>query len=111
MACEAAEILAKDDIDVEVIDLRSVKPLDEKLLIDSVRKTGRVVIADGGWKTCGVAAEISAMLVEKNFKYLRAPIVRVSLPDAPAPASSSLEKAYYPSAMNIVSAVKNMEVG
>ena len=108
IACEAADILAKQGIDAEVIDLRSLKPLDEKLLVDSVRKTGRVVIADGGWKTCGVAAEISAVVAERAFRYLKAPVVRVSLPDAPAPASASLEKVYYPGAKNIISAIKKV---
>jgi pyruvate/2-oxoglutarate/acetoin dehydrogenase E1 component len=111
MACEAneaAEILDKKGIDAEVIDLRSLKPLDENLLVSSVKKTGRAVIVDGGWKTCGVSAEISTLIVEKAFSYLKSPIVRVSLPDAPAPASSVLEKAYYPDAKSIVSAVKQV---
>ena len=111
MACqanEAAKILEEEAIDVEVIDLCSLKPLDEKLLIGSVKKTGRVVIVDGGWKTCGVGAGVSALIVEKIFGYLKAPIVRVCLPDAPAPASSALEKVYYPNAQDIVSAVKKV---
>ena len=107
-ASKAAAILEKENIDVEVIDLRSLKPLDESLLFDSVKKTGRLVIADGGWKSCGVGAEISALVVEKVFEYLKAPIVRVSLPDTPAPASSALEKVYYPDADKIVSAVKGL---
>lgn len=107
-ASKAAESLEKEGIDVEVIDLRSLKPLDENLLLDSVKKTGRLVIADGGWKTCGVGAELAALVAEKAFRYLRAPIVRVSLPDAPAPASSALEKIYYPNAKDIVSAVKTL---
>ncbi|MFC2059687.1 alpha-ketoacid dehydrogenase subunit beta [Chloroflexota bacterium] len=105
-AIEAAENLAKEGIDVEVIDVRSLKPLDEDLLFESVKKTGRLVIADGGWKTCGVGAEISAMVVEKAFEHLKAPVIRVSLPDAPAPASSALERVYYPKAVDIASAVK-----
>lgn len=105
-ANKAAECLEKEGIDVEVIDLRSLKPVDEKLLFDSVKKTGRLIIADGGWKTCGVGAEISALVTENAFKYLNGPIVRVSLPDAPAPASSVLEKAYYPTSDDIVSAAK-----
>ena len=105
---EAAKTLEIQGIDVEVIDLRSLKPLDEDLVIASAKKTGRVVVVDGGWKTCGVGAEISAWVVEKTFSYLKAPIVRVSLPDAPAPASSALEKAYYPDVNTIVSAVKEV---
>ena len=104
---KAAESLEKERIDVEVIDLRSLKPLDKDLVFESVKKTGRLVIADGGWKTCGIAAEISALVSENIFEYLTAPIMRVSLPDTPAPASSILEEAYYPKAKNIIYAVKN----
>ena len=105
----AVEILNKEGIDVEVIDMRSLKPLDDNLLFESVRKTGRLVIADGGWKTCGAGAEIAARVTENDiFKELKAPIVRVSLPDAPAPASSALERVFYPTAENIFSAVKQL---
>lgn len=107
-ASQAAESLENEGIDVEVIDLRSLKPLDERLLFDSVRKTGRLVVADGGWKTCGVAAEISALVAEKTFSYLKAPILRVSLPDIPAPASSPLEKAFYPDSNDIILSVKRV---
>ena len=107
-ASQAAESLENEGIDVEVIDLRSLKPLDERLLFDSVRKTGRLVVAEGGWKTCGVAAEISALVAEKTFSYLKAPILRVSLPDIPAPASSPLEKAFYPDSNDIILSVKRV---
>ena len=104
-AIKASENLTKRGIDAEVMDLRSLKPLDENLLLDSVKKTGRLLIADASWKTCGVGAEITALVVEKGFKYLKSPVMRVSLPDAPAPASSALERVYYPRAKNIASAV------
>jgi pyruvate/2-oxoglutarate/acetoin dehydrogenase E1 component len=108
-ANKAAEALEKEGINMEVIDIRSLKPLDENLLFKSVRKTGRLVIADGGWKTCGVGAEIAARVAENDiFKNLKAPIVRVSLPDAPAPASSVLEKVYYRSAEDVASVVKKV---
>ena len=107
-AVKAAASLEKDGIDVELIDPRSIKPLDENLLLESVKKTGKLVIADAGWKTCGVAAEIAALVAEKAFSHLKAPIVRVSLPDAPAPASRTLEKVYYPDAEAITSAVKQL---
>jgi pyruvate/2-oxoglutarate/acetoin dehydrogenase E1 component len=108
-ATEAAEILNKEGIDVEVIDLRSLKPLDDNLILESVRKTGRLVIADGGWKTCGISSEISARIAESNiFKRLKAPIMRVSLPDTPAPASSALEEIYYPKAKDIILAIKKI---
>jgi len=108
-AVKASENLEKEGIDTEVVDLRSLKPLDENLLFTSVKKTGRLVIVDGGWKTCGVAAEISARIAESDiFRSLRTPIVRIALPDTPAPASSALEKVYYPSSENIISAVRKI---
>jgi len=105
---KASEDLKKEGVDVEVIDLRSVKPLDEMLLFESVKKTGRLIIADGGWKTCGIAAEISALVSENIFEYLKSPIIRVTLPDTPAPASSILESDYYPTSQKIVDAVKRI---
>lgn len=105
-ASKAAENLEKEGIDVEIIDLRSLKPLDETLLFESIKKTGRLVIADGGWKTCGVAAEISALIVSDAFEHLKAPIIRVTLPDTPAPSSSALEKVFYPTTKDIITAIK-----
>ncbi len=102
---KAAQDLVKEGIDVELIDLRTVKPLDQELLIESVKKTGRMVVADGGWRTCGVAAEISALVSENCYEYLKAPVKRVTLPDTPAPASSVLEKEYYKSSKDIIFAV------
>jgi pyruvate/2-oxoglutarate/acetoin dehydrogenase E1 component len=111
-ADKAAEALAIEDIDVEVIDVRSLKPLDEGLILKSVKKTGRLVIADGGWKTCGVGAEIAARVAESDIlKKLKAPITRVSLPDAPAPASSALEQAYYPKGEDIAGVIRKVLEG
>ena len=107
-AMKAAKRLKDGGIDVEVIDPRWIKPLDEGLICDSVRKTGRLIVVDGGWRTCGVAAEISALVSEKTLKYLKSPIVRITLPDSPAPASSALEKIYYPTQKNIVSTAKKI---
>ena len=105
---KASEVLKKEGIEVEVIDLRSIKPLDEPLIFKSVKKTGQLVIADMGWKNCGISAEISALVSEKIFKYLKTPIMRVTLPNTPAPASSILEKEYYPTYKNIVESVKHI---
>lgn len=105
-AMGAAEQLRKDGIEAEVLDMRTIKPIDKGLLAASARKTGRVVVADGGWKTCGVAAEISSIVSEEAFGCLKAPVVRVTVPDIPAPASSVLEKIYYPDSGKIVQAVK-----
>ena len=107
-ANEAAQSLDKEGISTEVIDLRSIKPLDITLLLNSVQKTGRLVIADGGWKTGGLAAELAALVMENSFSHLKAPVARVTLPDAPAPASRALEKVYYPGAEDIVAAVRRI---
>jgi len=104
----AAQELAEDGIDVELIDLRTVKPLDEDILLKSVKKTGKMVIADGGWKNCGISADVSAFVSEKAFQYLKAPIRRVTLPDSPAPASRMLEKKYYPDAKNITATARDL---
>ncbi|MGA2160306.1 MAG: pyruvate dehydrogenase complex E1 component subunit beta [Dehalococcoidia bacterium] len=104
----AARILLEEGIAAEVIDLRSVKPFDIDLIISSVRQSGRLVVVDGGWKTCGFGAEVSALVDERAFEYLKAPILRVTLPDCPAPASSSLEKEYYAMENRIVLAAKEL---
>jgi pyruvate/2-oxoglutarate/acetoin dehydrogenase E1 component len=107
-AMKAAELLKEEDIDAEVIDLRSIKPFDKELLWDSVKKTGRVIIADVGWKSFGISGELSAFIVENAFDYLKQPVVRVGLPDTPAPAARTLEEAYYPRSRNLVEAVKSL---
>ena len=91
----AAEELTEQGIETEVIDPRTLRPLDEKLLLDSVCKTGRLVIADTGWKTGGITAEISAIVAENAFRFLKAPIARVTCPDLPTPAAYTLEQAFY----------------
>jgi len=102
----AAETLARKGIEAEVIDLRTLKPLDEETILASVRKTGCLVVADVGWLSFGASAEIVARITEKAFASLKAPVQRVALPDTPAPMSAPLEKAYYPMAQEIVSAVE-----
>jgi pyruvate dehydrogenase E1 component beta subunit len=104
LAMDASAELALEDIDAEVLDVRTVKPIDKTLLLKSVKKTGRLVVADGGWKSFGVAAEIEAIVFECAFAHMKSAPVRVTLPDVPAPASSALEKAYYPTARNITEA-------
>lgn len=104
-AVKAASLLEKKNISVEVIDPRTIKPIDMKLIFESVKKTGRVIIADGGWKTCGFAAEVSASIAEEILPFLKSPVKRVTLPDVPAPASRTLEAAYYPNSNSIVDAV------
>ena len=104
---KASEILQEGGVDVEVIDLRTIKPVDEELIFNSVKKTGRLVVVDGGWKFCGYAAEISALVTEHTFQCLKAPARRITLPDVPAPASRSLEKAYYPTHEQIAARIKD----
>ncbi len=105
-AIKAANELQTQGIDAEIIDIRCLKPLDDGLIIESVTKTGCLVVADLGHITCGFASEIIARLVEKaSFK---GPVERVSAPDTPIPASSALEKAYYPGTEHIVSAVNRV---
>lgn len=110
-SCKAAQELMEKGIDVEVIDLRTVKPLDEKLLLKSIEKTGRMVVVDGGWKTCGIASEISALIAENAFKHLKAPIKRVTLPDVPAPASCVLENVYYRKSKDIIKVIEEVFKG
>ncbi|MGB9877559.1 MAG: alpha-ketoacid dehydrogenase subunit beta [bacterium] len=105
-AVKAGELLAEEGINVEVIDLRSVKPFDKELICDSARKTGRVVVADVGWKSFGISAEIASFIYENAFEYLKCPVIRVALPDAPAPAARTLEEAYYPKSAQLVQAIK-----
>jgi pyruvate/2-oxoglutarate/acetoin dehydrogenase E1 component len=103
---EAAEELAAEGISAEVIDLRSLKPWDQLTVLESVRRTGRAVVSDSGWHTAGASAEIAATIFHENFHDLRAPVERVTLPDAPAPSSRGEERAYYPGAAHIVDAAR-----
>jgi len=102
----AAEILASENIDAEVIDLRSLKPWDSETVLESVRKTGHAVVADPGWRTAGASAEFAATISEEAFHDLREPVERVTLPDCPAPTSKSEESAYYPGAREICAAAR-----
>jgi pyruvate dehydrogenase E1 component beta subunit len=101
-ALGAAQELQAQGIDIEVIDPRTLKPLDEAIILTSVKKTGRLIVADTGWKTGGVGAEIAAMVSEKGFENLKAPIRRVASPDIPTPASYPLEAKFYPGKADIV---------
>lgn len=105
-AMKAAEILESEGISAEVIDLRSIKPWDEELVYQSVVKTGRLLIADTAWYSFGVGAEIAATIGERAFNYLKCGIMRVAYPDVPAPASVTLENAFYVGTDEIVRKVK-----
>ena len=111
MAAEAMKAVATLEargIDAELIDLRSLKPWDRDAVFASVVRTGRLVVADAGWQTAGVGAEIVAAIACELFDALKAPAVRVCLPDVPAPVSRPSEAAYYVGADNVVAAVEKM---
>lgn len=102
----AADELAKEGIDVEVVDLRSLRPLDEDIILQSVRKTGRLVVADTGWKRGGVSAEVMAVALEHAFESMKAPARRVTCPDCPTPSGYTLEQAFYADKDDIIDAVR-----
>lgn len=110
LAMQSAEILAKElGISCEVIDLRVLNPIDSSEIEKSVSKTGRLIAIDGGWATCGIAAEVLARVNESQAVLkMKSPARRITLPDAPAPCSSVLEKAYYPSVETVVGEVKEL---
>jgi len=105
-ALKAADELAKEGIEAEVIDLRTLRPMDTETLVASVKKTGRAVTVEEGWQQNGVGAEIAARLMEHAFDYLDAPVVRVSGKDVPMPYAANLEKLALPSAAEVVEAAK-----
>ena len=105
---DAAAKLAEQGISAEVIDLRSLKPLDEATILASVRKTGRVVVVHEASRLCGVGAEVAALISEHAFDALRAPVKRITGPDVPAPSSYVLEQAFTPQTPAIVEAVREL---
>jgi pyruvate dehydrogenase E1 component subunit beta len=105
-ALKAAEELANDGIDAEVIDLRTIRPMDTETIIASVQKTGRVVTVEEGWQQSGVGAEIAARIMEHAFDYLDAPVARVAGKDVPMPYAANLEKLALPSVAEVVEAAK-----
>jgi acetoin:2,6-dichlorophenolindophenol oxidoreductase subunit beta len=110
-ALAAAETLARENIDIEVVDLRTLCPLDEATVIESVMRTGRLVVADEGSIVCGAASEVAAFVAEKAFAALKAPIARVARPMVPVPFSPPLEAAVTPSAADIVAACRRVVKG
>lgn len=104
----AAEELAKDGIDVEVVDLRTVDPIDEETILTSVRKTHRVVVVQEVWRKCSVSSEVAAIIAEKALDYLDQPILRVTAHDVPNPFSPVLEEYVLPSEEKIIECVKRV---
>lgn len=107
-ALRAYDMLLSGGIRAEVIDLRTLKPLDDRLVLQSVKKTGRLIVADTGWKTAGFAAELVAKVTEEVFGSLKCAPVRIASPDCPTPTSSGLAKAFYPRAIHIAQAARKM---
>jgi len=105
-ALKAADELAKDGIEAEVIDLRTLRPMDTETIVTSVMKTGRAVTVEEGWQQSGVGAEIVARLMEHAFDYLDAPVARVSGKDVPMPYAANLEKLALPTVAEVVAAAK-----
>jgi pyruvate dehydrogenase E1 component beta subunit len=105
-ALKAAEELAKDNISAEVIDMRTLKPMDLETLIESVKKTNRMVTVEEGWRQSGVGAEIAASMMEHAFDWLDAPVLRVTGKDVPMPYAANLEKLALPSVAGVVEAAK-----
>jgi pyruvate dehydrogenase E1 component beta subunit len=104
-ATEAADKLAKDGIEVEVIDLRTTSPLDEETILESAARTGRVVVVDEANPRCSIATDISALIAQRAFHSLKAPIEMVTAPHTPTPFAGVLEDMYIPSAQQIADAV------
>jgi acetoin:2,6-dichlorophenolindophenol oxidoreductase subunit beta len=104
----AAQELEKEGISAEVVDVRSVVPLDRGRILESVKKTGRLIVVDPAPRTCSVAAEVSASVAEEAFEQLKAPIIRLTAPDIPVPFSPVLEKLMYPTAQGIASAARRV---
>src|SRR5437899_7615195 len=100
-ALKAADELAKDHISAEVIDLRTLKPMDTAAIIESVKKTGRIVTVEEGWRQSGVGAEIAAAVMEQAFDWLDAPVIRVTGKDVPMPYAANLEKLALPSVAEV----------
>ena len=103
---DAAEELAKVGIDAELIDLRTIRPLDIDTVLESVRKTNRLVTVEQGWPVCSIGSEIAAQVVEKAFDYLDAPPTKVTAKDVPMPYASNLEKLALPTVADVVEAAK-----
>jgi pyruvate dehydrogenase E1 component beta subunit len=105
-ALAAAERLAEEGVQAEVVDLRTIRPLDVETLVASVRKTNRLVTVEEGWAFAGIGAEIAALMMEHAFDHLDAPVARVTAEDVPLPYAANLEKLALPDADKVVKAAK-----
>jgi len=108
VALAAAEQLAKEGTEAEVLDLRSLQPLDEAAILGSLEKTGRLVVVDESTPRCGIASDVAALCVDRGFDFLNAPVKRVTAPHTPVPFAAILEDAFRPSAEKVIAAVREM---
>ena len=108
ISMKAAEELARDGIESEIVDLRSLRPLDMGPVIESFRKTNRAVIVEEGWKSFGVGAEVSSRIYEQAFDYVDAPVVRVAQKEVPLPYNRALEQSALPQPVDVVAAVREV---
>ena len=108
LAVKALDALAPEGITADVIDLRTLKPLDEAIILESLKKTGRILVVDTGWSMAGVCAEIGCLAAEKGFRDLKAPVRRVGMPDIPTPAGFALEKYIYPNSEKIAVVIQRL---
>ena len=105
---EAADELAKENVAASILDLRTISPLDEETILEFTEETGRVVVVDEAYPRCGVAADVSSIIVEKAFSDLKAPIKKVTPPHSPVPYAPNLEQAFLPSSQKVIDAVKEV---
>jgi pyruvate dehydrogenase E1 component beta subunit len=108
VSMKAADALARDGIEVEIVDLRSLRPLDMGPVLESFKKTNRAVIVEEGWRSYGVGSEISARIYEEAFDYVDAPIKRVAQAEVPLPYNQALEQMALPQAEDVIQAVKEV---
>jgi pyruvate dehydrogenase E1 component beta subunit len=108
ISMKAADELAKDGVEAEIVDLRSLRPLDMDAVIESIKKTNRAVVVEEGWKSFGVGAEVSARIYEQAFDYVDAPVRRVAQKEVPLPYNRTLEQSALPQVEDVIAAVKEV---
>lgn len=109
-ALEAAKVLAQDGIDLEVVDLRTLVPLDKATVLDSVKKTNKVILLHEDVRTGGFAGELAAIITEETFEYLDGPVMRITAPDTPVPFSPPLEEFFLPKTSDIIRVAKHLAI-
>ena len=107
-ALKASEVLEKHGISVEVVDPRTISPLNDELIINSVRKTGHCIVADNDWLHCGFSAEMAARISKHCFNDLKTPVERIGFAESPCPTTRPLENQFYPNAINIIKNIEDM---